>query len=114
MGHERMKLAMAQKYALLAKHGCFVIEACDKCGRLLGPVRFARQGKSGVWCSRQCRDGKDAHAPGTCQGCGASLNGMKRGTKWCSDTCRKRPGFQKVLNMPENPGIAAHSKGVKE
>jgi hypothetical protein len=37
-----MRLALRQSYALLEKHGCFVCEACDKCGQILGPVRFTR------------------------------------------------------------------------
>jgi hypothetical protein len=57
---------------------------------LLGPVRFMRSGEDDVWCSRECRDGASAHAPGTCLTCRASLAGLRRGTKFCSDTCRKR------------------------
>jgi hypothetical protein len=55
MGHERMKLAKAQSYALLAKHGCYISEICDKCGRGLGSVRFTRDGEFSAWCSRECR-----------------------------------------------------------
>src|SRR5215469_4379312 len=90
MGHESMKLTKAQSYALLEKHSCYASEACDKCGHILGPVRYTRRGESGAWCSRECRDGKEAHAPGTCLTCRASLAGLRRGTKFCSDTCRKR------------------------
>ena len=50
-----MRLTTAQSHALLEKHGCYVAEVCDKCGQLLGPVRFTRRGESGVWCSRECR-----------------------------------------------------------
>ena len=85
-----MKLTKAQSYALLEKHSCYASEACDKCGHILGPVRYTRRGESGAWCSRECRDGKEAHAPGTCLTCRASLAGLRRGTKFCSDTCRKR------------------------
>ena len=40
---------------LLADRGIYVTEACDKCGQLLGSVRYTRKGESGVWCSRECR-----------------------------------------------------------
>jgi hypothetical protein len=85
-----MRLTVQQSYALLEKHGCYATEACDKCGQILGPVRYTRRSESGAWCSRKCRDGKKAHAPGTCLTCRSSLAGLRRGTKFCSDTCRKR------------------------
>lgn len=50
-----MKLARQQACELLAKHGCYVTEACDRCGRLLGPVTYTRKGEPGEWCSRECR-----------------------------------------------------------
>jgi hypothetical protein len=85
-----MKLSTEQSYHLLEKHGSYITEVCDACGRGLGPVRFTRRNESGAWCGRECRDGKEAHAPGTCWSCGASLAGLRRGTHFCSDTCRKR------------------------
>ena len=85
-----MKLATAQACKLLARHGCYLTEACDNCGRVLGPLRFTRKSESGAWCSRECRDRKEAHAPGTCKGCGARLpEGKRRGTLYCDDACRK-------------------------
>lgn len=48
-------LTVQQSHELLAKHGCYVTEACDKCGQLLGPVRYTRKGEEGMWCSRECR-----------------------------------------------------------
>lgn len=50
-----MRLTREQSYALLEKHGCYVTEVCDKCGQILGPVRFTRRDDAGVWCSRECR-----------------------------------------------------------
>ena len=50
-----MLLTVQQSRALLAKHGVFARECCDKCGQLLGAARFTRKGESGEWCSRQCR-----------------------------------------------------------
>jgi hypothetical protein len=85
-----MRLTPNQSRKLLSPFGVYVTEACDRCDHLLGAVRFTRRGDAGVWCSRECRDGKEAHAPGTCKGCGASLAGLRRGTKFCSDVCRVR------------------------
>jgi hypothetical protein len=50
-----MKLTREQSYALLEKHGCYVTEACDKCGQILSAVRYTRKNESGDWCSRECR-----------------------------------------------------------
>lgn len=46
---------------LLAERGIYVNEACDKCGQLLGAVRWTRRGELGVWCSKACRG--DAERP---------------------------------------------------
>jgi hypothetical protein len=55
-----MRLTEQQSRALLAKHGMYVTEACDTCGKILGPVRFTRKDQPGEWCSRECRDGIEA------------------------------------------------------
>lgn len=52
-----MKLTKEQSQKLLHERGIWVTEACDKCGRLLGAVRYTRRGESGEWCSELCRDG---------------------------------------------------------
>jgi hypothetical protein len=54
-GGIRMLLAIQKSYELLAKCGFFAREICDKCGTVLGAVRFTRRDESGVWCSRECR-----------------------------------------------------------
>ena len=54
-----MLLATQKSYELLAKYGFFVREICDKCGIVLGAVRFTRRDESGVWCSRECRGDGD-------------------------------------------------------
>jgi hypothetical protein len=85
-----MKLTTQQAYALLEKHGSYITEICDACGQGIGPVRYTRRGDSGVWCSRECRDGKEARQPGTCQHCRASLPERKRrGAAFCDDACRQ-------------------------
>jgi hypothetical protein len=50
-----MLLTIQQGYELLANYGCFAREICDKCGVVLGAVRFTRYGESEVYCSRECR-----------------------------------------------------------
>lgn len=50
-----MLITAQQSYELLAKHGVFAREICDKCGAVLGAVRFTRADESGAWCSRECR-----------------------------------------------------------
>ncbi len=52
-----MRLTEAQSRALLYKHGVYITEACDKCGKILGHVRFTRYGEAGEWCSRLYYDG---------------------------------------------------------
>jgi hypothetical protein len=95
-----MKLTKAQSHALLKKHNCFVSEACDKCGQILGPVRFTRKGESGEWCSRECRDGAETQTPGICKACRARLpEGKRRGTHFCDDACRKAAARSKTAEL---------------
>ncbi len=47
-----MLLAIPQSERLFAKHGVIAREICDKCGIVLGGVRFTRCGESEVYCSR--------------------------------------------------------------
>jgi hypothetical protein len=54
-----MLLAMQKSYERLANCGFFAREICDKCGIVLGAVRFTRYGESEVDCSRECSG--DAH-----------------------------------------------------
>jgi len=55
----RMTLTSTQAYVLLAKHGVFALAACDRCGQLLGAVRYTRSGDAGEWCSSACRGDGD-------------------------------------------------------
>jgi len=48
-------LTTQQSYKLFTKHGIFSREICDKCGAVLGAIRFTRRDEAGVWCSRECR-----------------------------------------------------------
>ncbi len=72
-----MQLSESQSRDLLAKHAVFVTEICEKCGNILGPIRFTRYREEGEWCSKRCRDGFD-RKPGTCLGCGVPLNGNRK------------------------------------
>ena len=84
-----MRLSETQILDLMRSHGVYVTEACDRCGHVLGFMRYTHQGKKGIWCSQSCRDGFK-HKGGTCGGCGVSLKGMRRHAQFCSGTCRKR------------------------
>jgi hypothetical protein len=84
-----MRLTEEQSRALLERYGAFVTELCDKCGKILGSIRFTRYGRTGEWCSKRCRDGLE-RKPGPCLGCGVPLNGKRKGAVFCSDVCRKR------------------------
>src|ERR1700687_3703830 len=50
-----MRISLTATYDLLAKRGVFAREACDRCGQVLGSVRYTRLADAGVWCSRACR-----------------------------------------------------------
>jgi hypothetical protein len=52
-----MKLSAEQQAEIRERYGIRVNEACDKCGQLLGWVRFTRKNEQGEWCSHLCRDG---------------------------------------------------------
>ena len=55
-----MNLSAEQRQQLLQDCGVWVTTACDKCGQLLGAVRWTRKGEPGKWCSAPCRDGISA------------------------------------------------------
>lgn len=84
-----MQITEAQNREILLEHGVYVKEACDKCRRLLGPIRFTRDVEKGAWCSRLCRDGVE-QSIGACRGCGVALQGKRKGALFCSAVCRMR------------------------
>jgi hypothetical protein len=104
-----MKLTQAHTLDLLAKYGVHVMEACDKCGQILGWIRYTRKNESGEWCSRECRDGTEAHQPRTCRHCRARLpEGKRKGAAFCDDAGRKAAKRQSgVLHMSETVKIIA-------
>jgi hypothetical protein len=111
-----MRLTEMQSRALLERYGAFVTEICDKCGKILGPIRFTRCGQAGAWCSKSCRDGFE-HKPGTCLGCGVPFNGKRKGALFCSDVCRKRFRVEALRNIAErriqNSGLIVGISGSR-
>jgi len=109
-----MKLTVEQSRKILAERGWCLAEACDKCGKLLGAVRYTIRAKAGEWCSALCRDGVEPVPIGVCHGCGSALTGMRRGTKFCGDTCRKRDAKRNAKDRPDYRGMALESKPLTE
>jgi hypothetical protein len=97
-----MLLTNRQARELLLKHGVFSVEICDKCGVVLGAVRFTRRDDVGVWCSPLCRGDGERQA--------TRKNGRPR--KYLnSEECRTaktlqqknyrlRPGVEKTVCIP--------------
>ena len=92
-----MKLTREQSQKLLRERGTWITDACDKCGQLLGAVRWTRKDEEGEWCSATCRDGvkaaptvRESSASTRCEGCGITLTEKRQGAKYCSDVCRMR------------------------
>jgi hypothetical protein len=82
-----MQVTKAQSRELVQTHSVYVAEVCERCGQILGHVRYTRRNQPGEWCSKICRDGVDLMV-GVYQGCGVRLNGKRSHAKFCSDTCR--------------------------
>jgi hypothetical protein len=110
-----MKITTEQQQTIRDKHGICVNEACDKCGLLLGEIRFTIKDQPGEWCSRQCRGGAVVSV-GKCQHCKAALpTGLRRDAKYCDATCKKAVQRAKVQpaarigHRPANyPGTRPH------
>jgi hypothetical protein len=107
-----VKLTEAQSRELLQKHGVYATEACDKCGKILGPERhFTRFGEDGAWCSRECRDGAQAAERHT------AIRKGGRPQKYRTDRERRiaerqqnairQQAFRQRLNVTENPLASA-------
>jgi hypothetical protein len=109
-----MRLTTTQGYDLLEKHGAYIAELCDACGQGIGPIRFTRRGDAGVWCSRECRGGKDTYVPGTCRECRAALpRGKRRGSVFCDDACKQaRHRSKPVLQRPRPGKLSVTNRSI--
>jgi hypothetical protein len=104
-------LTIQQAYELLARHGVYAREICDKCGVVLGAVRFTRKDDSGVWCSRECRGGADARQPGTCKTCKAKLPAdRRRDALYCDDACKQNGHRGKTDTQTSRPAKLSVTK----
>jgi hypothetical protein len=92
-------------------HGVYVTETCDKCGTVLGPIRWALRDEPGAWCSQKCRDGEE-HRHGVCRGCGTPLAGKRRGAIYCGRTCRMRTVRKAIENPPNIVNTPIANKGL--
>src|ERR1700722_4378371 len=85
-----MRLTRDQSQKLLHQRNIWITEACDKCGQLLGAVRWTRRGEPGESCSIACRDGIQAGVSKSnskgCLECGTRLDGKRDDAKFCSRT----------------------------
>ena len=88
-----------REFAYVRSQGLYITEKCDGCGKALNQsVRYTVTGKPGIYCSAGCRDraffgdqreARKHSSPGRCAYCSGSLQGKKRGSIFCDDTCRK-------------------------
>jgi len=88
-----MKLLQALSQNFLERRGFWITEACDKCGQLLGSVRWTRKEERGEWCSAECRDGiRVALKANTrcCRECGVVLEGKRADSEFCAPAHRMR------------------------
>jgi hypothetical protein len=108
-----MQLSEAQRCELLRMHGTYLTEVCDKCGALLGPIRWTIHEVPGAWCSRSCRDGVN-HQPGLCRGCGTALNGKRRRAIYCDRTCRMRTVRKEVRDSSNIVNTPIQKTGVTD
>ncbi len=98
-----MQLTVEQSRKALAEHGCYVTEACDRCGRLLGAVRYTIRGTPGEWCSELCRDGEKAVALRQKGGRPAKYRDAKQRSKANARYQREFRHRQDVRKTPSQP-----------
>lgn len=98
-----MMLREELRRRLLADRGVFALEACDKCGQLLGSVRYTRQGESGVFCSRNCRGDREQPA----------IHRGGRPRKHESGADRQRAYRHRVLGVTKPPCSIAETKELQ-
>jgi len=93
-----MNLTTCQSEKLLRERDVWITEACDRCGKLLGAVRWTRRSELGEWCSKECRDGVSvfthelAPAPqesARCKRIGARPSGRPKKHRNNAEKCRQ-------------------------
>lgn len=100
-----MRLTEEQSRDLLRRHGVWIKERCDRCGKaILKSYTWTRQGQPEVYCLQVFRDGV-ARTPGKCDYCGAVLEGKRRWTRFCGERCRKR-FVRDPQRVQDSPNIA--------
>jgi hypothetical protein len=108
-----MRLNREQSEKLLRELGIWVTGACDKCGQLLGSVRWTLNLKDGPgeWCSSGCRDCVSSEMPRanpkSCLECGVPLEGKRADSKFCAAAHRMR--FQRKSRTGQNYEISANT-----
>jgi hypothetical protein len=108
-----MRLTEVQSCAMLRAYGAYVTEACDKCGNILGSIRYTRNREKGAWCSQLCRDGVQ-HKTGVCRGCGTPLGGKRKEAMYCSRTCRMRTARKEVRDRTNIVNTTIQDKGLTD
>ena len=84
-----MKLTAELQAKVFAVYGVCANEACDKCSRVLGEVRWTRKDEPETYCSQTCRDNKPV-ASGTCLHCMLPLpKDHSPLSRYCDRTCRQ-------------------------
>lgn len=94
---------------LLEERGITPIEACDKCGQVLGAVRFTRRAELGAFCSQQCRDGKKAHTSPVAPG---QADTVKAGRAKVKASEKHSETFRFMTTKEESAKIRANAKAA--
>jgi len=86
-----MQLTIERAYELVTSHGVFARDYCDRCGRVLGAVRFTRNGEAGEWCSRECREDAQRH--------GSAKGGVRESIGTSKSGGPPKPGNRGIIEM---------------
>ena len=113
-----MKLTKEQNRKVLRELGIWVADACDKCGQLIGSIRWSRYGERGEWCSGPCRDGIATCSPklrsNGCLECGVKLDGKRADADFCSRTHMMRYRRRKLSATAQKREIIGNTPIAKQ
>src|SRR5579872_1166058 len=107
-----MKLTREQSQKLLHERGIWVTDACDKCGQLLGAVRWTRRGEPGEWCSAECRDGLNAKTKAAATVARVIVHGNRIGTRPAGRPKRHANNAQKCRSYRERRNSVAVTRNT--